>query len=51
LLDDSLVKEEPSHLRTSDLCGVSELPPTIRQKVADAQETALSIEIPDGKDT
>lgn len=51
MLDDSLVNVEPSHLKTSDRCGVSELPPTTKQKIVVAQETAFSIKIPVGKDT
>ena len=39
--DVSLVNDEPSHLNTRDCRGVSELLPTTKQNVADAQETAF----------
>ena len=39
----SLVNDEPSHLKTNDFRGVSELLPTTRQNVADAQETAFKL--------
>jgi len=51
ILDVSLVKVVPSHLNTNDLRGVSELLPTARQNVADAQETACNIEMTLGKVT
>lgn len=41
--DVSLVNDEPSHLNTSVFRGVSELLPTTRQNVADAQETAFKV--------
>jgi hypothetical protein len=43
MLDVSLVKVVPSHLNTNDLRGVSELLPTARQNVADAQDTAFNV--------
>lgn len=49
--DVSLVNDEPSHLNTSDFCGVSELLPTTRQNVADAQETAFKLYTTLGKVT
>ena len=47
----SLVNDEPSHLNTNDFCGVSELLPTTRQNVADAQETAFKVYTTLGKVT
>ena len=49
--DVSLVNDEPSHLNTRDFCGVSELLPTTKQNVADAQETAFKVYTTLGKVT
>ena len=51
MLDVSLVNDEPSHLNTNDFRGVSELLPTTRQNVADAQETAFKVYTTLGKVT